>query len=323
MEDTLMVETHPLITILEVAIKLEEAGKLDRAKATFERIAKHPVTPTIKGLAETVKAALERIANKNAGIEAETLIEEAAKQKEVKVAKVEEVISDKPGIPKNLLMTADTMGLIPIKEIEEAMPVSDEEYKVLKESIAKRGIRNPLVVDRLGQVVCGYTRLKIAKELGLKKVPVIAIDIPAGHMLEYAIRDNVERRHMSAQQKMAALALIKTKKGAGRPTDEENRKTLEDIAEGVGVSKSTLAKSKMYQKKIDENPELEGQPVSKVLYGEPKAKKKETLTFHIGKDDTNMENKVLAIIQEMMDVDTEIGDVLKLTIHLELKGGKK
>ncbi|MDD2646863.1 MAG: DNA methyltransferase [Patescibacteria group bacterium] len=59
---------------------------------------------------------------------------------------------------------------------------SDETSKNLKESIAKFGLIDPLIVNsalnRKGVVLGGNFRLKIVKELGFTTVPIVWVDIP-------------------------------------------------------------------------------------------------------------------------------------------------
>ena len=59
---------------------------------------------------------------------------------------------------------------------------SEEEYHQLKESIEKFGLIDPLLVNaapgRKNVVIGGHFRLKIAKDIGLKTVPVVYINIP-------------------------------------------------------------------------------------------------------------------------------------------------
>lgn len=58
-------------------------------------------------------------------------------------------------------------------------------------SIEKYGFKNPLIADSNLVVYCGNTRLKAAKKLGLKEVPVIiADDLTTEQIREYAIIDN-------------------------------------------------------------------------------------------------------------------------------------
>lgn len=59
---------------------------------------------------------------------------------------------------------------------------SEENTKQLKESITQFGIVDPLLVnnapERLGVVIGGNFRMKVLKELGIQKVPVVYITIP-------------------------------------------------------------------------------------------------------------------------------------------------
>ena len=59
---------------------------------------------------------------------------------------------------------------------------SEEEYHQLKESINKFGLIDPLLVNaapsRENVVIGGHFRLKIAKDMGFKTIPVVYINIP-------------------------------------------------------------------------------------------------------------------------------------------------
>jgi hypothetical protein len=50
-------------------------------------------------------------------------------------------------------------------------PLTEDEYALLKEDIAKRGIISPIIKDAAGNIVDGYHRNKIAEELGLTDIP--------------------------------------------------------------------------------------------------------------------------------------------------------
>jgi len=75
---------------------------------------------------------------------------------------------------------------VPVKELKPSTynPRKWDEgaIKQLKESIQKFGIVDPILVNssptRKNVVVGGHFRLKIAKELGFKEVPVVYLDIP-------------------------------------------------------------------------------------------------------------------------------------------------
>ena len=58
-------------------------------------------------------------------------------------------------------------------------------------SIREFGFKVPLVVDKYNVVVCGHTRLKAAKKLGLAEVPcVYADDLTEQQIKAYRIADN-------------------------------------------------------------------------------------------------------------------------------------
>jgi DNA modification methylase len=57
-------------------------------------------------------------------------------------------------------------------------------------SLREYGWNQPIVVDKDGIIIAGHTRLKAAKKLGLKKVPVYVADLPEDKVRAYRIADN-------------------------------------------------------------------------------------------------------------------------------------
>ena len=59
---------------------------------------------------------------------------------------------------------------------------SEEAIKDLKSSIQEFGLVDPIIVnsakERKNIVIGGHFRLKIAKDLGFKEIPVVYVDIP-------------------------------------------------------------------------------------------------------------------------------------------------
>ena len=53
---------------------------------------------------------------------------------------------------------------------------NDEAVEPVANSIREFGFKVPLVIDKENNVVCGHTRLKAAKKLGMKTVPCIIAD---------------------------------------------------------------------------------------------------------------------------------------------------
>lgn len=58
-------------------------------------------------------------------------------------------------------------------------------------SIRQFGFKVPMVVDSSGVIVCGHTRYKAAKELGMKEVPcIIADDLTDEQIKAFRLADN-------------------------------------------------------------------------------------------------------------------------------------
>jgi DNA modification methylase len=55
--------------------------------------------------------------------------------------------------------------------------ISDEQYRALAENVRKYGIVDPLIVDQQYRIVGGHQRLKVLKDLGLKTVPVVRLQL--------------------------------------------------------------------------------------------------------------------------------------------------
>jgi hypothetical protein len=73
----------------------------------------------------------------------------------------------------------------PIKSIRTAKynprKISDQALEALKQSIQRFGFVDPVIVnDRTGVLVGGHQRIKAAKELGLKDVPVVGVNLDEG-----------------------------------------------------------------------------------------------------------------------------------------------
>ncbi|MBQ7516004.1 MAG: DUF4417 domain-containing protein [Schwartzia sp.] len=68
---------------------------------------------------------------------------------------------------------------------------NDQAVPAVAESIRLFGFRVPLVIGKSGEIVCGHTRFKAAKELGLASVPcVIADDLTPEQIRAFRLADN-------------------------------------------------------------------------------------------------------------------------------------
>lgn len=68
---------------------------------------------------------------------------------------------------------------------------NEEAVKAVMESIKEFGFKNPIIVDKENVIIAGHTRLKAAKKLGLRAVPVIrAEDLTPQQVKAFRIADN-------------------------------------------------------------------------------------------------------------------------------------
>ena len=68
---------------------------------------------------------------------------------------------------------------------------NDKAVKYVMESIKNFGFKVPLVIDKNNVVVCGHTRLKAAKKLGLGEVPcIVADDLTDEQIKAFRLADN-------------------------------------------------------------------------------------------------------------------------------------
>ena len=102
-------------------------------------------------------------------------------------------------------MNVKLRSLTEIKPYEKNPRINDQAVDAVAESIRRFGFRQPIVVDGDGVIVCGHTRWKAARKLGLAKVSVhVATDLTAEQIQAYRIAD--EARPGSGQHPVKRFA---------------------------------------------------------------------------------------------------------------------
>lgn len=83
------------------------------------------------------------------------------------------------------------------KNIDELMPyennprINDNAVDAVAKSIEQFGFKNPIIIDKNDVIIAGHTRLKAAKQLGLKRVPIIlADDLTKEQVKAFRLADN-------------------------------------------------------------------------------------------------------------------------------------
>lgn len=83
------------------------------------------------------------------------------------------------------------MPIASIKPYDKNPRRNDDAVDAVANSITEFGFKNPIIVDNDLVIIAGHTRLKAAKKLGLKEVPVvIASDLTPEQVRAYRLADN-------------------------------------------------------------------------------------------------------------------------------------
>ena len=152
-------------------------------------------------------------------------------------------------------------------------PLKEDDYKNLYQSIrAEMKIRTPVHIAKDNTVLCGNNRLKIAREIGIKEIPVIVVDIPKDKYFYYALEDNLFRRQLNDAQKAELILMLKPEiqkkqletKAVNFKKDENPKRvesnplgrTREILAKKAGISVDVIKKSEKIKR---ENPALFGE----------------------------------------------------------------
>lgn len=82
-------------------------------------------------------------------------------------------------------------GIKDIKPYEKNPRKNDSAVEAVANSIEQFGFKVPVVIDKDNVIVCGHTRYKAAKKLGLDTVPcVVADDLTEEQIKAYRLADN-------------------------------------------------------------------------------------------------------------------------------------
>lgn len=121
--------------------------------------------------------------------------------------------SPRPGVGSRAASAAVAAASTPLRRTEELAPhpaaaiVPDligRDLEELRADIGERGVQSPLELTPAGLVLDGRQRLRLARELGIERVPVRVVE--AEDVTAYVVRAALHRRHLDPSRR-AALAL--------------------------------------------------------------------------------------------------------------------
>jgi len=96
----------------------------------------------------------------------------------------------------------------PIPYIRNARKIPQSAIDKVAGSLKEFGWRQPIVVDTSGVIIVGHTRLKGAKKLGLKEVPIhIADKLNESQVKAYRLADNRTGQETKWDEELLSLEL--------------------------------------------------------------------------------------------------------------------
>lgn len=163
-------------------------------------------------------------------------------------------------------------------EIERRLfPLRDEEYRALRASIEREGVREPLIVwPRDGRLVLvdGHNRWRIAQELGIE-CPVA--ERKFGNLeeaLDWIDRNQIARRNLTDAQFAVVIGRIYEREKKAHGGDRKSSghfdhlKTAEKIASEYGVNEKTVRRAAEFAKAVDAVREKAPAAAEKILRDE-------------------------------------------------------
>lgn len=172
----------------------------------------------------------------------------------------------------------------------QIMPaLGEEEYKELKEDIARRGVMIPIEFDEHGNVLDGHHRLAICAELGIKDYPkVIRAGMTEEEKRIHARKLNMARRQLSQEQRRELIR---------QQLKETPEKSDRQIAAGLGVSDKTVGSQRKELERIAEIPQCSRETTDGRTY--PAQRKPVTIFNPSRREERAIRNP--AVVERMAD----------------------
>ena len=83
------------------------------------------------------------------------------------------------------------LNISDIKPYKKNPRKNDKAVAIVEKSIREFGFKNPIVLDKNNEIIVGHTRLRAAKKIGMKEVPVIfAEELTPEQVKAFRIMDN-------------------------------------------------------------------------------------------------------------------------------------
>ena len=124
-------------------------------------------------------------------------------------------------------------------------------YEELKKSIQQLGFLDPITVNKNYEILDGYTRYRIAKELGIKEIPVEIYETSGREEeLDIIASFNLKRRHLSKDEIITLIDKIAEKKKALRTQRTEK---IEEQKNEIKTEQNSVRGDRIFEHKNEQN----------------------------------------------------------------------
>lgn len=166
---------------------------------------------------------------------------------------------------------------MPLVKIED-IKVSDDRFREdlgdleeLAESIKKYGLLHPIVVDDSLNLLAGFRRFTVMKQMEFPQIPITRLgDLDELERREVELEENIRRKQFTWPEEVKAKEEIdrikRAKHGSAVKGHESEGWGIEDTAKVLHVSKGSVSMDLTLARAIDQHPELKKEPSKKKAY---------------------------------------------------------
>lgn len=175
------------------------------------------------------------------------------------------------------------MPAVSVKSIKIGERIREDmgDIQGLAESISKRGLLHPIIIDELGNLIAGHRRLEAVKLLGWDIVETRTIsDLTEKEKRLIELEENTKRKDLTEYEKSKNLVelaeatkesmkdelmspeVTKTSEKGGRP---EIPNSDSKVAERIGTTRKSISEAKHHVQAVGKYPELESSPKKEAI----------------------------------------------------------
>lgn len=123
----------------------------------------------------------------------------------------------------------DRLATQPSRPYQMLPPLDADQRFILRQSIEKCGVLEPVVFDEDGEILDGHHRVEIAEELGIEYPRRVIEDLESHEKWMYAVTVNVARRHLDQATRSGLVAQMRIR-----------GMSIREIAKATGASYGTV-----------------------------------------------------------------------------------